>query len=338
MNLIQVSHVTKLFQRRKKREGFLGSLSQLFTPNFETVTAVDDISFSVEQGEMVGYIGPNGAGKSTTIKMLSGILVPSAGNIKIQGCVPSQQRVEHSRHIGVVFGQRTHLWWEVPVINSLNLLRDIYKVPLVQFRLNLALFNDLLGLEEFSHVPVRQLSLGQRVRADIAAALMHNPSILFLDEPTIGVDVMTKDRLRHFIHTINQERKVTVILTTHDMNEIERLCPRVMVIDHGRLLYDGRLDQIRSIYGSERVLAVEFERPIPDFDLPQVTLKRSEGRKKWFAFNRTELPVSQLIAEISGRFPVVDLTIEDTEIEEVIRAIYFDKAERIRGNAARGLA
>jgi ABC-2 type transport system ATP-binding protein len=180
-------------------------------------------------------------------------------------------------------------------------------------------------------VPVRQLSLGQRVRADIAAALMHDPSILFLDEPTIGVDVMTKDRLRHFIHEINRERKVTVILTTHDMNEIERLCPRVILIDRGRLLYDGSIEQIKSCYGSERILQVEFENAIPDFELEQAELKRSEGRKKWFAFNRLTTPVSGLIASISTQYPVVDLTVEDPEIEDVIRSIYLDNGERLRG-------
>jgi ABC-2 type transport system ATP-binding protein len=296
----------------------------------ELVRAVDDISFQIEAGEIIGYIGPNGAGKSTTIKMLAGILVPTSGDIHVLGCVPHQQRSEHARHIGVVFGQRTHLWWDVPVIDSLKLLRDIYKVPESQFRRNLSTFNELLDLHEYQNVPVRQLSLGQRVRADIAAALLHDPSILFLDEPTIGVDVLSKDRLRTFIKEINRERKVTVLLTTHDMNEIERLCPRVIIIDHGRLLYDGSIENIRAHYSSERVLEVEFEDEIPDFSLENVSLRRSEGRKKWFAFNRFEVSIADLIAAVSAHYPVSDLTVEEQEIDEVIKSIYLDKAERIR--------
>jgi len=328
-SIIQVDCVTKQFQRRKKREGFWGSLSLLVNPEYEIITAVNKISFQVEEGEIIGYIGPNGAGKSTTIKMLAGILVPTAGSIRVLDCVPHQQRAEHARHIGVVFGQRTHLWWDVPVIDSLRLLRDIYKVPEAQYQRNLALFHDLLGLGEFQNVPVRQLSLGQRVRADIAAALQHDPAILFLDEPTIGVDVISKDRLRTFIKQINASRKVTVLLTTHDMNEIEKMCPRVIIIDHGQLIYDGNLESIRERYGSQRILAVELEEELPDFCLPGATLKRSEGRKKWFTFNRLATPVSGLIADISARYPIADLTVEDQEIEEVIRGIYSDKAGRM---------
>jgi ABC-2 type transport system ATP-binding protein len=262
--------------------------------------------------------------------MLAGILVPTSGDIQVQGCIPHQQRSEHARHIGVVFGQRTHLWWDVPVIDSLHLLRDIYKVSEERFRRNLVLFDELLDLHEFRNVPVRQLSLGQRVRADIAAALLHNPSILFLDEPTIGVDVLSKDRLRNFIKEINREQKVTVLLTTHDMNEIERLCPRVMIIDHGHLLYDGGIENIRAHYSSERVLEVEFEDEIPDFTLENVSLKRSEGRKKWFGFDRYVVSTTELITAVSARYPVVDLTVEEQEIDEVIKSIYLDKAERIR--------
>ena len=309
----------------------------MVNPEYESITAVNDISFQVGEGEIIGYIGPNGAGKSTTIKMLAGILVPTAGSMRVLGCVPHQQRTEHTRHIGVVFGQRTHLWWDVPVIDSLRLLRDIYKVPEAQYQRNLALFSDLLGLNEFQNVPVRQLSLGQRVRADIAAALLHDPAILFLDEPTIGVDVVSKDRLRTFIKEINAARKVTVLLTTHDMNEIEKMCRRVIIIDHGRLIYDGSIEAIRAQYGSQRVLAVELEDEIPDFVLPGAELKRSEGRKKWFSFNRFETPVSGLIAEISARYPVADLTVEDQEIEEVIRGIYSDQAGRMSTLVSQGV-
>jgi ABC-2 type transport system ATP-binding protein len=326
--IIAVSSLTKQFQRRKKREGFWGTTLSLIHPAYETKTAVDAVSFQIEKGEIIGYIGPNGAGKSTTIKMLSGILVPSSGSIEVMGLDPSRQRKEHARHIGVVFGQRTGLWWDVPVIDSIRLLRDIYKVPDAQYRRNLDCYTELLGLAEFMHVPVRQLSLGQRVRADIAAALMHDPDILFLDEPTIGVDVISKEKLRSFIKEINSDRKVTILLTTHDMIEIEKLCPRVLVIDQGRILYDGSLETIRARYSSGRVLAVEFEEEIPDFSPPGAVLQRSEGRKKWFEYNRYETPASALIASVSAHYAVADLTVTDVEIEAVIRTMYADQAGR----------
>lgn len=329
MPLIQVTSVTKQFQRRVKRKGRWGAISSLIHPAYDTKTAVAQVSFEIERGEIIGYIGPNGAGKSTTIKMLAGILVPTAGTIEVMGRIPYQQRKEHARNIGVVFGQRTSLWWDVPVIDSLRLLRDIYQVPQAQYRRNLERYTDLLGLGEFINVPVRQLSLGQRVRADIAAALMHDPSILFLDEPTIGVDVTSKERLRDFIREINADRKVTILLTTHDMSEIEKLCKRVLVIDQGKILYDGRLEHIRNRYSVERILAVEFEENIPDFIPDGAVLQRSEGRKKWFSFHRDTTPVTALIASISARCPVADLTVTDLEIENVIRLMYDDQAGRV---------
>jgi ABC-2 type transport system ATP-binding protein len=252
----------------------------------------------------------------------------------VLGLNPSHQRKQHARNIGVVFGQRTGLWWDVPVIDSLYLLRDIYKVPEAKFRKNLEVFNDLLGLGEIQNVPVRQLSLGQRVRADIAAALLHDPAILFLDEPTIGVDVVSREKLRTFLREINQTNKVTVLLTTHDLNEIEKLCPRIMIIDHGRILYDGSLAEIRARYSTERVLSVEFEREVPDFDPPGAVLRRSEGRKKWFAFSRAETSPSDLIAAVSAAYPVSDLTVTEQDIEEVIHAIYSGLPEEAREKAA----
>lgn len=331
MRIIQVASLTKQFQRRKKREGFWGGVSALLKPDYELKTAVDGVSFSIEQGEIIGYIGPNGAGKSTTIKMLSGILAPTSGTMEVMGLNPSAQRKQHATHIGVVFGQRSSLWWDVPVIDSLRLLRDIYKVPEAQYRRNLDQYTALLDLNEFLTVPVRQLSLGQRVRADIAAALMHDPAILFLDEPTIGVDVISKEKLREFIKQINADRKVTVLLTTHDTNEIEKLCKRVMVIDKGRILYDGSLDHIRARYSSERVLAVEFAEEVPDCTPAGAELRRSEGTKKWFAFDRWQTPVSDLIALVSECGEVADITVADQEIEEVIRAIYLDLGKKANG-------
>lgn len=325
--MIKVEHLTKDYQRVKRREGFLGGLRTLFSAEYQITRAVDDISFHINKGELVGYIGPNGAGKSTSIKMLCGILVPTGGQIEVNGLVPHKNRMENAQQIGAVFGQKTQLWWDVPVIESLRLFRDIYKVPEAQFKRNLDLFNELLDLHEFQNTPVRQLSLGQRLRADMAAALLHDPRLLFLDEPMIGVDVVVKERLRTFIQQINREQGVTILLTTHDMVDIEKICSRIMIIDRGHIVYDGNLAQMRDKYGTQRTLVVEFEEAIPDFSAPQATLVKSEGRKKWFAFNRFETTPSNLITHISAQFPILDLAVEEPEIEAIVRTIYQGKPE-----------
>jgi ABC-2 type transport system ATP-binding protein len=323
--MIHVEHLTKEYRRVIRREGFLGSLRTLFSAKYETIPAVNDISFDIAEGELVGYIGPNGAGKSTSIKMLCGILVPTSGEIKVNGLIPHKDRMINARQIGAVFGQKTQLWWDVPVIESLRLFRDIYKVPESQYQRNLKLFNELLDLHEFQNTPVRQLSLGQRLRADMAAALLHSPRLLFLDEPMIGVDVVAKERLRTFIKEINRDQKVTILLTTHDMTDIEKVCSRIMIIDHGRIVYDGSLEQIRAEYGKQRTLVVDFEEEIQDFAAPHAIITKSEGRKKWFAFNRFETSPSALIANISARYPILDLAVEEPEIEEIVRTIYQGK-------------
>lgn len=320
--MIHVEHLTKHYRRVVRKEGFLASLRTLVNAQYETVVAVNDISFDIAAGELVGYIGPNGAGKSTSIKMLCGILVPTGGQAIVSGLVPHRDRKVHARQIGAVFGQKTQLWWDVPVIESLRLLRDMYNVPAADFRKRLDLFHDLLDLKEYQNTPVRQLSLGQRMRADMAAALLHSPRLLFLDEPMIGVDVVAKERLRTFIQEINRDQKVTVLLTTHDMVDIEKLCPRIMIVDHGQIVYDGSVDEIRTRYGAERRLVVEFEADTPDFEVPGATLVKTDGRKKWFAFNRLEASPSPLIAYISSCYPIVDLTVEEPEIESIVRRIY----------------
>jgi len=325
--MIKVEHLTKEYKRVVRREGFLGSVRTLFSAQYETIPAVNDISFQIDEGELVGYIGPNGAGKSTSIKMLCGILVPTSGHIQVNGLTPHKDRMKNTRQIGAVFGQKTQLWWDVPVIESLKLFRDIYKVSEAQFKHNMSLFNELLDLHEFQNTPVRQLSLGQRLRADMAAALLHNPRLLFLDEPMIGVDVVAKERLRNFIHEINRDQKVTILLTTHDMVDIEKVCSRIMIIDHGRIVYDGNIAQMRAQYGKQRKLVVEFEETIPDFSVPQATLTHSEGRKKWFAFNRFETTPSTLITQISAQFPILDLAVEEPEIESIVRTIYQRETE-----------
>ncbi len=320
--MIIVENLTKDYRRVLRHEGFLGSLRTLVSARYQVTRAVDNISFRIDEGEMVGYIGPNGAGKSTSIKMLCGILVPTSGKVEVNGLVPHKNRMENTRQIGAVFGQKTQLWWDVPVIESLRLFRDIYRVSETQFKRNLELFNELLDLHEFQNTPVRQLSLGQRMRADMAAALLHNPRLLFLDEPMIGVDVVVKERMRNFIQEINQSQKVTVLLTTHDMVDIEKVCSRIMIIDHGHIVYDGSADQMRAEYGTQRTLVVEFEEIVPDFSAPQATLTHSEGRKKWFTFNRFETTPSTLITYIGSRYPILDLAVEEPEIEAIVRTIY----------------
>lgn len=320
--MIHVEHLTKVYQRVKRKEGFLGGLRTLFSTEYESTRAVDDISFDIQEGELVGYIGPNGAGKSTSIKMLCGILVPTGGAITVNGLVPHKERMVNARQIGAVFGQKTQLWWDVPVIESLRLFRDMYKVSDEQFKRNMNLFNELLDLHEFQNTPVRQLSLGQRLRADLAAALLHNPRLLFLDEPMIGVDVVVKERMRTFIKEINHDQKVTILLTTHDMTDIEKVCSRIMIIDHGHIVYDGNIEQMRAQYGTERTLVVEFEEDVSEFSVPHATLTKTEGRKKWFAFNRFETNPSTLIAYVSAQHPILDLAVEEPEIESIVRTIY----------------
>lgn len=326
--MITVRNLSKEFKRVKRKEGFMSGIRNLFNTDYTIKRAVDDISFDIREGEIVGYIGPNGAGKSTSIKMLTGILVPTGGHLEVNGIVPYKDRKANARQIGVVFGQKTQLWWDVPVMESLRLLKDIYKVPDRQYNRNLDIFNDLLELDKFAQTPVRQLSLGQRMRADLAAALLHDPKILFLDEPTIGVDIVVKERLRTFIREINRENKVTVLLTTHDMGDIEKLCSRMMIIDGGQVIYDGSVDQIRNTYGGDRTLVVEFEHNVADFMIPRAELVKSEGRKKWFRFNRMEASPSDLITYIGARYAIIDLTVEEPEIEQMVRGIYEGQGQR----------
>lgn len=321
-NMIHVRNLVKQYKRVEGRPGLLGSVQSLFNPQYRTTTAVDDISFDIAEGELVGYIGPNGAGKSTSIKMLCGILVPTSGLVTVGGLVPHKERMANALQIGAVFGQKTQLWWDVPVIESLNLFRDIYNVSNANFKRNLELFNELLDLHEFQNTPVRHLSLGQRMRADMAAALLHNPRLLLLDEPMIGVDVVVKERMRNFIHQINREQKVTILLTTHDMVDIEKVCTRIMIIDHGRIVYDGSPAQMRQSYGTERTLLVEFEEAVPDFEIPNAKLTASEGRTKSYTFNRFAASPSGLISEIDKHYPILDLSVQEPEIEQIVRTIY----------------
>src|SRR5215204_394810 len=292
----------------------------------EAVRAVAGVSFGIERGAMVGYVGPNGAGKSTTVKMLTGILVPSGGRIRVAGFEPARQRIQLARRIGVVFGQRIQLWWDLPLQDSFELLRHVYRVPAERHRRNLAAFVERLEMAPFLATPVRQLSLGQRMRGELTAAMLHDPEILFLDEPTIGLDVVAKARVRDFLAEVNRERGTTLLLTTHDLADIERLCSRLLIIDHGRVIYDGTIERLVERYGEERTLVVDLEEPAPPFEVEGARVVRVEGPRQWLRFRRRDMTAAQLTAAVASRAPLVDLTVEEPDIEDVVRRIYAEGA------------
>ena len=287
--------------------------------------AVDGISFEIREGELVGYIGPNGAGKSTTLKMLTGLLAPTRGELLVNGYVPWRERRVYVGKIGAVFGQRTTLWWDLPVIESLEMLQHIYNISPTRFENNLYEFRKLLELDEFLNTPVRSLSLGQRMRADLCAALLHEPPLLFLDEPTIGLDVVAKERIRQFILHINQQHGTTIILTTHDLSDVEKLCERVMIIDKGRVLFDGSLASLRQRFGGERQLLVDFAEDYPDVSVPDAQVANRDGKRVTYRFDRLQVSASELIARVSGRFRILDLQVREPDIEDTVRRIYEER-------------
>ncbi|MCM2516889.1 ATP-binding cassette domain-containing protein [Streptomyces griseoincarnatus] len=317
---IELDRVEKVFDVRRRKG--------LLRRERHQVRAVDSISFTVARGEMVGYIGPNGAGKSTTIKMLTGILTPSGGRLRVAGIDPSRERTRLAHRIGVVFGQRTTLWWDLPLIDSYKLMHRMYRIPDARYQENLARLVELLDLGDLLEVPVRQLSLGQRMRGDIAAALLHDPEVLYLDEPTIGLDVVSKTRVREFLRQVNAERSTTVLLTTHDLQDIEQVCSRVMVIDHGRLVYDGALAGLHEVGESERTLVVDLERECPPVEVPApARVVRVDGPRQWVAFPASE-PAAGLVTRIAERYPLVDLSVREPDIEAVIAQMYAERAGR----------
>jgi ABC-2 type transport system ATP-binding protein len=323
--MITVENLQKQFRVNKHHRGILGSFRNLVTREVQLVRAVDGISFQVRRGELVGYLGPNGAGKSTTIKMLTGLLVPSGGVVEVGGMVPWRERERYVSRIGVVFGQRTTLWWDLPVIESLELLQFIYRVPKARFAQNLAEYRALLDLDPFLNSPVRSLSLGQRMRADLCAALLHDPDLLFLDEPTIGLDVVAKERIRQFIAHINQERGTTILLTTHDLADVEKLCDRVMIIDQGRLLYDGNLGTLMTRFGGKRELVVELAEPHDQPVVEGAELVAQEGLRVTYRFDRNTVSASELIGRLSARYRLRDLSVREPEIEATVRRIYEER-------------
>src|SRR5579885_692827 len=343
--MIEAENLQKTFRVARRRPGLLGGIRSVVDPEVRIVEAVSDLSLRVERGEMVSLVGPNGAGKSTTIKMLTGILVPTSGHIRVAGLVPMHQRRALAARIGVVFGQRTQLWWDLPLIDSLRLLRHLYRVPEEKFQANLVRLRSMLDLDEFIDTPVRQLSLGQRMRGDLAAALLHDPELLYLDEPTIGLDVVAKARIREFLQAINAEQEVTILLTTHDMDDVEMLCHRMLIIDHGRKLYDGTVADIRGRFGGERTLIAEFNpaalaalprdaqgQPILPELPPGVRQQPAELPRVSLGFQREAIPAHELVAWLGARYDLKDVTFQEPEIEDVIRRIYEEKLLLVEEN------
>jgi ABC-2 type transport system ATP-binding protein len=324
MPIIETRALRKVFRSIKRAPGALGAVRTLFSREYVDRVAVDDVTMSLEAGELVGYIGPNGAGKSTTIKMLTGILVPTSGEIVVAGLVPYLERKQNARNIGVVFGQRSQLYWDLPLIDSFELLRAIYSIPKDRYEKNLADFTELLEMEDFMRTPVRQLSLGQRMRGDFAAAMLHDPRIVYLDEPTIGLDVVAKEAIRSFIARVNAERGTTFILTTHDLADVERLCRRIVLIDEGRVIFDGAVERIKDQYGTHRTLVVELCEPYDDIAVEGAELESRAGTIARLRFDRNTISADQLIRRVTEAYCVSDVSIEEPELESIIRRIYVE--------------
>lgn len=334
--MIEVKNVTKEFKKTIKEPGLKGSVKSLFHKKVETVKAVDDISFSVAEGEILGFIGPNGAGKSTAIKMLTGILTPSSGEIVINGQVPYKNRKKYVKEIGVVFGQRTQLWWDLPLTETFTVLKEIYQIEDKAFKERMDFLNNVLDLEPFISSPVRTLSLGQRMRADIAASMIHNPKVLFLDEPTIGLDVVVKDNIRKAIAEINKNEKTTIILTTHDLSDIELLCKRIVMIDKGKKVYDGALDSMKEKYGRMREIHINLK---SENDMDKLNFEEKfglsvddlelklDGKKAVVKFNASKVQVSDMLSYILGTITVKDIAVSEADIEEIIRRLYKGNEE-----------
>lgn len=331
--MIEVKGLTKTFKTYKKEKGLKGTVKTLFKREVIEIPAVKNISFGIKRGEIIGYIGANGAGKSTTIKMMTGILTPTDGVVTVDGRIPYQMRQENAKHIGVVFGQKTQLWWDLPVGETFSILKEIYQVPDAFYESQMRYFDEIFELSEFMNQTVRTLSLGQRMRADLAASMLHNPKVLFLDEPTIGLDVMVKERIRKAIKDMNARYGTTIILTTHDMSDIEELCHRIMIIDKGELLYDGGIDKIRRDFGYERKIVFDLRyddekdilnqleslhTQVPGSDDTSLSYTLSNNQLT-ISFNRNMISISSIMNVVLQQFNVLDFSVQDMDIEAIVK-------------------
>jgi ABC-2 type transport system ATP-binding protein len=321
--MIQTQNLTKVYRIPEKDPGVAGAVKALFRPRYTSKPAVTNVSFTIEPGEVVGYIGVNGAGKSTTIKMLTGVLVPTSGQVRVFGRDPHKERVANARDIGVVFGQRTQLWWDLALIESLTMVGRIYEVPDARFKQLIDEFSETLDLKELLKIPIRNMSLGQKMRAELAATLIHEPRIVYLDEPTIGLDLLVKERIRDFIKQVNQEKGTTVILTTHDLGDIEELCKRVLIIDNGLLIYDGPLATIKERFGKFREIAFETAADLDGMTLPDSTDLLEKGERRLvLRFDRTKTSASRVAASVMSQIEVIDLSLKEPDLSLVVRQIY----------------
>ena len=323
MPIIEVRDLRKVFQITRKEPGVAGAVKALFRPSFDHKVAVDGLSFTVDPGEMVGYIGVNGAGKSTTIKMLTGVLLPTSGTVSVLGRDPHKERVANAREVGVVFGQRSQMWWDLALIESLNLIAKIYEIPAQRYRELLDQFAVTLELNELLSVPIRNMSLGQKMRAELAATLIHEPKVVYLDEPTIGLDLLVKERIREFIKEQNRTKGTTVILTTHDLGDIEELCQRVLIIDAGRIIYDGPLATIKARFGKFREITFEAAADASRLELPpSAEVLAAEPRRLSLRFDRTQTTASQVAAAVMNQVEVLDFSLTEPDLSAIVKQIY----------------
>lgn len=335
MSIIEISNLSKHFKVLNRHEGFAGAVKDLFSRDYRTVKAVDNISMNIDKGEMVGFVGPNGAGKSTTIKMMTGVLEPTSGKLLIDNYIPFKQRKKYVRNIGVVFGQRSQLWWELPAIESFKLIKEIYEIEDSVYEKNMGVFNELVNLKSLYSTPVRFMSLGQRMLCDIVAAFLHNPKIIFLDEPTIGLDVSIKNKIRSVVKELNTLNQTTILLTTHDISDLEILCKRIIIIDKGTILFDGNIQKVNSIFGSYRVLKIELsnqdENAVDDFTkklnerfrCPKpIEVERQEEGWVSITINVDEVKLVDMLNYVMTLFPLRDLKVEEIPTEMIIRKIY----------------
>ena len=320
--MINVSHLSKHFKVAQPGRGLGGKVKRLFAPQHKTIRAVDDVSFQIGEGEIVGYVGPNGAGKSTTIKLLTGVLVPTDGSLRVNGLVPHENRTRNAYHIGVVYGQRSQLNWDLPLIDSFGILAAMYKLPRQRYRDHLDFLVDLMDMAEFVDQPVRKLSLGQKMRGDLVASLLHEPPILYLDEPTIGLDVVSKNKVLQLLQDLNAQKRTTIVLTTHNLSDVERICPRIMIIDQGRILLDATQGEILDQLGRQRLLSVEFEGGIQALDVPSGEVVKEEGNRLWIAFDRDQISAFDLVRSLGADQGIVDISIREPDIESIVARIY----------------
>jgi ABC-2 type transport system ATP-binding protein len=322
MSIIEVKNLVKIYKTIEKEDGLIGYFKNLVKPKYKEFQAVKSVNFNIEEGELVGYIGENGAGKSTTIKMLTGLLTPTSGKVVVNGIIPNEKRIENNKNIGAVFGQKTQLWWDLPVIESFRLIKKMYKIPENEYRKNLKKFTEILDLEDLLEKQVKNLSLGQKMRCEIAATFLHNPKIVYLDEPTIGLDVFVKENIRKFIKDINKEKKTTVILTTHDLKDIEDICDRIILLDKGQIIYDGEKQKFKDTYGKYVISEFIIKDKKDNIILNNAEIIEQTENKLKIKFSHDETTIVKIMDEISQFCNIEDIHMKEAELEDILKEIY----------------